>query len=168
MGLGHGVGGLLAALGTCNQGIPSPQRACRLQSALHFQSSFSPRLATVLDLLTKGSLVLTSKVDSLSISSPAPLLKLLRYETARVLIIKYHENPQSSLYSRRLEAMGARKNGCLRRLALSFSPITSKRLLRGLNLKGNWKFVIRVWFKEKNFPYKVLDLTINTHLGQNV
>ena len=132
IGLGHG--GLLA---TCNQEIPSPQRAHRLLSSLHFQSTFPPRLAT--GSLTKGSLVLTSKVDSLSISSyhPAPLLKLLRYEIAKVLIRKYHENPQSSLYSRRLEVMGARKNGCLRRPPLFFTPITSKRLLRGLNLKGN-------------------------------
>ena len=126
--------GLLA---TCNQEIPSPQRDYRLLSSLHFQSTFPPRLAT--RSLTKGSLVLTSKVDSLSISSyhPAPLLKLLRYETAKVLIRKYHENPQSSLYSRRLEVMGARKNGCLRRPPLFITPITSKRLLRGLNLKGN-------------------------------
>ena len=57
--------GLLA---TCNQEIPSPQRDYRLLSSLHFQSTFPPRLAT--GSLTKGSLVLTSKVDGLSISSP--------------------------------------------------------------------------------------------------
>ena len=57
--------GLLA---TCNQEIPSSQRAYRLLSSLHFKSNFPPRLAT--GSLTKGSLVLTSKVDSLSISSP--------------------------------------------------------------------------------------------------
>ena len=63
--IGLGYGGLLA---TCNQEIPSPQRAYRLLSSLHFQSTFPPRLAT--GSLTKGYLVLTSKVDSLSISSP--------------------------------------------------------------------------------------------------
>ena len=63
IGLGHG--GLLA---TCNQEILSPQRDYRLLSALHFQSTFPPRLAT--GSSTKGSLVLTSTVDSLSISSP--------------------------------------------------------------------------------------------------
>ena len=102
-----------------------------------------------LDLRLKAPWSLLPQLIVCRSHHPAPLLYLLRYETARVLIRKYHENPQSSLHNRRLEVMGVRNNGCLRRPALSFSPITSKRLLRWLNLKGNWKFVIWVWFKKK-------------------
>ena len=114
--------GLLA---TCNQEIPSPQRDYRLLSALQIQSTFPPRLAT--GSSTKGSLVLTSKVNSLSISSPRTIT------LATSLAMKpagcSSENTKKTLkvacvHSRRLEVMGARKNGCLRR-----PPLFSRLLL---------------------------------------
>ena len=63
--------------------------------------------------------------------------------------------------------MGARKNGCLRRPPL-FHPYYFQAPATWAKPKGKLEICHMGVIQRKNFPYEILDLTINSHLGQNI
>ena len=63
--------------------------------------------------------------------------------------------------------MGARKNGCLRRPPL-FSRLLLPSDCYAAKPKGKLEICHMGVVQRKNFPYEILDLTKNSHLGQNI